>query len=216
MTKEDIYYCKTMSPQYAGVVEQNEENLMSWYSDDDKQDEIRKEIESITEFLKSNYGLIDKNKEISVYTPKDVSKPHYINGARYELDDIRQEIIGEIFIGFMTPRHIGFGDYIYPYYIYRTEIDKIPIDKIPYNPVEIYTRFRIEIVELSEALGLKMNKIEHIKENIYTEPIFYQRQEKVDLNSFKRFVEDITYIGKKDTFPLRVPRMRWYSGCKKY
>lgn len=221
MTMKEEKHCITSAPQYAVIVERNEENLIGSRSEEDKQDYIRKEIDNITEFLKSNYGLIDKNIEISVYIEdhKDVAKHHYINGIRYELGDIRLKVIGEIFIVFMTPlmipSHTKYGEYIYPYYIYRTEIDKIPIDKIPYDPVEIYTRFRIEIIELSEALGLGMNNDEHtVKENIYTEPIFYQRQEKVDINSFKRFIRDITYIG--NAFPLRVPKMKWYSGCKKY
>lgn len=216
---EEIH-CTTIGPQYGNIVSKNEDYLDQWYSNPDLQDDIRRNIDDITRFLKSNYGLLDKNIEISVYTgmhgnvhKANVHKVNYINGVRYELDNIK--IIGEIFIVFMADSRYDYRkETISPYYIFRTEIEKIPVDKIPCDSIDIYMKFRTGIIELSDALEFKLDKYEHfLGRNIYTEPIFYQRQEMIDVNSFRRFIEGIAHIG--EIFPLIIPKRRWYATCSK-
>jgi len=209
MTKET--HCTTYGVPYGTIVEKNEDSakdLYSWYSDPDDQDHIRREIDNITEFLKSNYKLIDENIEIST-TEKVPTSP--IIGIRYELDDVRL-LVGEVFIVFMRDFKKGMT---YPYYIYRAEVSKIPVDKIPCDCVYVYMKFRETVIELSDALGSEGINVDKnlFREDIYTEPTFYQRQEKIDVNSFKQFIKNMSYIGT--IFPLRVTKMRWYSSGQK-
>lgn len=199
--------CITYGPSYGELVQG--EDTYSWFVEPEKQDEIRKEIDEITTFLKSEYGMMNKNVSISVYTGKtsDIPRPNYINGARYRLHDATHKIIGEIFILFKTKmeerdclhEQRNATKVTHPYYVFITEIDNIP-----YCSMDMYKTFTNQIIDLSKALGLKMNfEFVENRKSPYWQPIFYKKQQKVDVIYFKQFLDDITYIA--DAFPLKLP-----------
>ncbi len=207
MVASDIA-CPTVGPQYSRFVS-DEEGLNASPVELEKSEEMEKRIVEISLFLMEQYGVDDTNIELSIYSGKS-PWPGTINGVRYELNDIKYKIMGEIFIVFMVYTSTSQPYYTFstrPYYIFRTEIDKAPGVSM-----EAYNTFAKDIVALSDSLELRMNfKEAYIRDSPYWEPIFYQKQEKVDVSTFKKFMEHITYIAK--AFPLKMPKRRQYADC---
>ena len=153
----------------------------------DKEEDVRININIITDFLKTEFSINDEDVEISTYSGKSPFYPKTINGIRYEIDDIDSGIVGEIFVIFSQDAQ--------PYYIFRTEIS--------------YEPDRKKMTELVKELGLKMNLQGFHRESAYRQPLFYQRYNEFGAESFIEFLGNVAFIA--EAYPLQMPKYKQYA-----
>ena len=183
--------CINIGPQYETFVTSNlgsyEACNVSCPIKPEKEQEVRINIGIISEFLKTELSLKDEDIEISKYSGKSLFYSQTINGVRFELDDVNSGIVGEIFTIFSQDAQ--------PYYIFRTEI--------AYDPDHN------QMIELVKELGLTMNMQGFRRESAYRQPLFYQKYNILDIESFIEFVGSIAFIA--EAYPLQMPRWKQYA-----
>ncbi len=191
MTQERC--CVNIGPQYEQFVTTNlgklEQCDISCPVKPEKEPEVLIQINNISDLLKSEFNLKEENIEISRYSGKSQFHSRSINGVRYEIDDPKNSgIVGEIFAIFNREAQ--------PYYIFRTEIAYEPEHK--------------EMTELAKELGLVMNMQDFIhRVSAYRQPIFYQKYDSFDIESFVEFLGNIAFIA--GAYGLQMPKKQ-YAG----